>query len=108
LEALQRGQRFSNLCGGQILNGRNDVARRVLEVGLQIAPADNALVGVEIDEYQRPVAEQTDFRDHRPPQRHQRGARVDRFECQLLKHGSRGILSSLDPNRSVAIPGKLS
>jgi hypothetical protein len=93
LEAVQRREQFSQLPTRQIMYSRNNVARRVLEIRLEIAASDDALVGIKVDQYQGPVFEQADLGNDRPPQGHQYSAGVDRLERQFFEHGS------VDPDR---------
>jgi len=39
----------------EFMDCRNDVARCVLKIGLQVASSDDALAGVKVDQYQRPT-----------------------------------------------------
>jgi len=51
---------------GKIVNRGHDIARRMSQIGLEIAPADNTFLGCEIDEDDRPLIEQADLGHHRP------------------------------------------
>ena len=87
LEIVQRRERFARLRRRKIVDHRNDRARRILQIRLEIAAPDHALVGLKVDQDQRPVLEQADLGDDGPPQRHADRANLDRFEGELLEHG---------------------
>ena len=53
---------------------RHDVAHGLLQIGLEIAAADDAFLGLEIDQDQRPSIEQADLGHDRAAQRHEHRA----------------------------------
>ncbi len=56
---------------GEIVDRRHDVACRMLQIGFEIAATDNAFLGCEIDENNRPLIEQTDLGHDRSAKRYQ-------------------------------------
>ena len=52
----------------EIVQRRDQIVHRLGGVGLEIAPPDHALLGVQVDQDQRPLGDGGDARDHRPLQ----------------------------------------
>lgn len=48
----------------KVLDGRDNVLRRIVEIRLQVALTYHTLLGLEIDEDKRPPIEESDSRDH--------------------------------------------
>src|SRR5262249_4012803 len=68
---------------GEILDRRNDVTHRLLEVGLQIAMPHNSFVGIEINQNQGPGLKQANLRDDGPLQGHHDRPRSNALKSQL-------------------------
>jgi len=49
----------------QVANGEDEVAHRTLEIRLEVAAADDAFLGVEVDQDERPAIEPADLGDDR-------------------------------------------
>jgi len=49
----------------QVANGGDEVAHRALEIRFEIAAPDDALLGVQVDQGERPVIEEADLGDDR-------------------------------------------
>src|SRR4029453_12484132 len=77
---------------GEILDRRNDVTHRLLDVGLQIAMPHNSCVGIEINQNQGPVLKQANLRDDGPLKGHNHRAR------------SKTLYSELNPRHEWPLP----
>ena len=64
----------------------DDRARGGLQIRLQIAAADDAFLGLDIDQDDRPLIEQADFRHDRTAQRHDHRPHVHGAKRQALEH----------------------
>jgi hypothetical protein len=74
------GSALARFC--QVANGGDEVAHRALKIGLKVAAADDAFLGVEVDQDERPAIEQADFGDDRTLQRDGDGSEPDALQCQ--------------------------
>ena len=70
--ARRRNWRWMNTASSEPI-----LARRTLEIWLKITAPDDTLVGVKVDQDQRPILEQAHLRDNRPPQRHRYRSYID-------------------------------
>jgi hypothetical protein len=62
---------------GQIVDGRDDVAGGLLQIGLQVAPSYDAFLGVEVDQDHRPLIKEAHTGDHRTLEGNQHWPDVD-------------------------------
>ena len=62
---------------GQVADGGDEVAHRSFEIKLKIAAADDAFLGVEVDQDERPAIEKTDLRDDGTFERNGEGSELD-------------------------------
>src|SRR5262245_47292757 len=73
----------------EILDRRDDVAHRLLQIRLEVAVADDTLVGIEVYQDDRPVAKKTDLGNNRASQWHDHGPSADILQGQaILRHES--------------------
>ena len=88
LEIIERTNRLAFAGCRQIVNRRDDVARRVLQIGLEVTPPHDPLVGVEVDQDQRPLIEETDLGYDRTLERYKNRPDVDRLQREFFEdHG---------------------
>jgi hypothetical protein len=83
------GSALARFC--QVANGGDEVAHRALKIGLEVAAADDAFLGVEVDQDKRPAIEETDLRNDGTFERHGDGTQLDAPEGQAGE-GHRWIL----------------
>ena len=76
-EVVERGYPLALAHLGQIANGGDEVAHRSFDIRLKIAAADDAFLGVEVDQDQRPAIEKTDLRDDGTFERNGEGSELD-------------------------------
>jgi len=82
------------------MDGRNDGANRVLEVGLEIASSHDPFLGIEVDQDHRPLVEAAHLRHDRTLERDEHRPDVDRPQRQLLERHER----DLRPSRGTTCP----
>src|SRR5262249_7890047 len=72
----------------EILDRRDDVAHRLLQLRLEVAVADDALVGIEVYQDDRPVAKEAHLGNNRASQWHDHRSCADTLKGQaILRHG---------------------
>ena len=59
-KVVERGDRLALACRREVVKRWHDVAHRVLQIGRQIAVADDPFLGVQIDQDQRPLLVEAD------------------------------------------------
>src|SRR5262245_45287009 len=71
----------------EILDGGDDVAHRLLQIRLEVAMADDTLVGIEVYQDDRPVAKETYLGNNRASQWHDHRPCADTLKGQaILRH----------------------
>src|SRR5262249_13798913 len=71
----------------EILDRRDDVPHRLLQIWFEVAVADDALVGIEVYQDDRPVAKETYLGNNRASQWHDHGPCADALQRQaILRH----------------------
>jgi hypothetical protein len=83
-EVIEGRERLAAPRLGQITDRRHEVAGGLLE-RLEIAAADDALLGLKIDQDDRPVVEQPDLRDHRSLEGHDDRRHLHRPQGERLE-----------------------
>ena len=84
VEQLDRRHRPAGEQLAQIVQHRHEVAHRPRQIGLEVAAAGDALLGLEVDQDQRPVGDGGDPRHDRPLQPEQHRPRADAPQRQRL------------------------
>ena len=66
VEQLHRRHRPALQQGAEIVERRHQVAQRLHDIGFEIAAPDDALLGLQVDQHQRPLGDGGDADDDRP------------------------------------------
>ena len=77
---------------GEIADRRADVADRLPEVGLEVAPPDDALPGRHIDQDEWPLRVAADLGHDRSAHRDRNRSHIDPFQSQLVRDLHRALL----------------
>src|SRR6266516_2040661 len=80
---VERRQRLAFRSFGEVLDRGNNVTRGLLEIRLEVAVPHYPFVGVEVNQNQRPVLKQANFRDNRPLQGHNDRSCSNTLESEL-------------------------
>src|SRR5215470_490170 len=84
----------------EILDRRDDVAHRLLQIRLEVAVADDTLVGIEVYQDDRPVAKETYLGNNRAFQWHDHGPCADIPQGQATWRHERNPFRPSQPRRS--------
>lgn len=87
----------------EVVDGRNEVARGVLEIGLQIAVPNRPFLGLEVDQDHRPLLEAADFGDDGPPEGNADRSNVGASDRQRV--AGHHVVARRSATGSVDVPG---
>ena len=79
------------------MQGRDQVAHGFDDIGFQVAAADNAFLGLEVDENERPLFYRGDACNDRPFELKHDRPRPDALECQGFNLHRRHLASLAGP-----------